>query len=161
MKVNLNGKEVTIGWKYHNPILRQMLESVGVSETESKSMTQPEIANAVGIRMNDLPKPNSVTCQVTNEDREIIMQSTVKRYFKDTFSKEVGRQESLKKLLDTYFAGKENKQTRRAFWEKYVSCTVLEKKYTKDVKLYNRLCAKFEKYADTYNEVKQVSPVVH
>lgn len=75
----------------------------------------------VGWRYDDPHKPTNTSCIVTNEERKVVAGVTVKRYYLDPCDKDKARRFSLAKLVTQFYPGKENKETRKRFWEAYLN----------------------------------------
>lgn len=122
MKVVINGtKTFYVGWKYENPKLEQMLQNKGITVEQMKEMKVPEIADVLGVKLNELPKPLITRCQIFNDDRMKILDVIVKKYHKEPFDVEKARKYSLAKGLSCLFGKKDDKETRTAFWNAYHS----------------------------------------
>jgi hypothetical protein len=139
MKVIIDGtKTFYMGWKYDNPTLDAMLKEVGISPEQAREMTVPRIADAIGIKMNFLPKPSATHCIILNDERVKIMDVVVKRHYKDEYNVDKARTFSMQKAIDVLFPNviidesvvpgfaekvrvqnKKNKEVRRAFWDAY------------------------------------------
>jgi hypothetical protein len=117
-----------------------MLKEVGISPEKAREMTVPRIADAIGIKMNFLPKPSATHCIILNDERVKIMDVVVKRYYNEAYDVDKARWYSMQKAIDVLFPKKEidkeadpesefvkklkqenkkNKEARGAFWNAY------------------------------------------
>ena len=128
MKVVINGTQTFyVGWKYENPKLEEMLQNKGITVQQMREMKVPEIANALGLRVSDLPKPLITRCLIHNDDKVKILDVIVKKYHKEKFDVDKARKYSLGKALSTLFSGTGHKQTRKGFWDAYNSRNLKKK----------------------------------
>lgn len=113
MKVKIGEKTYFIDWNYKSSKMpsnsRKMSMMVEVPTKTS------ELMKKYG---GKLPEREKTTCILRGEDKEIVFQESVVRYFGDTFSYEKARTYSLDKLLNTHFSKKED---RKQFWEAYIN----------------------------------------
>lgn len=60
--------------------------------------------------------PLSTTCFIRNENKEVVSEETVKRFYKDAFDKEIARKESLKKAINAIIP---DDDVRAIVWKAY------------------------------------------
>ena len=120
MKVIISGtKTFYVGWRYENPSLVKLLQEKGIGVDKMKEMKVPEIASSLGMKVSDLPKPLITHCIIQNDQKEKILDVTVKKFNRDAFDVEKARKFSLDKAISFLFPGKQNKEIRKGFWDSY------------------------------------------
>lgn len=136
MRVVKNNQTFSVGWRYENPKLVELLEHVGLTESDAEEMSFAELCEALG--MNALPDPAVTHCIIKNEEGEEIARATVKKWKHDRFMKSKARNFSLTKALRNLFPGEENSGTRKLFWDVYLKRKDPRKSY-RDLRTQNKV----------------------
>lgn len=131
MKATVNGKTLHIRWNYAMvPVTKRTPKRVP-SFTEkqiTEVLNSYDDSTPISEVRSDIPEKlratlvvaevQKTTCILSAEGKTLAEES-VRRYYKDSQSKDEARKISLARLLAKAFPGTENKEIRSSFWEAY------------------------------------------
>lgn len=138
MRVKTNNESLFVDWKYENPDLQLILDENGISmeryQLEGGKKIMELINGKLGNeKINSLPAPTLCYCVIRRQDdNSVVTEAFVRKHKNDQFSYKKARSYSLAKALRQIFPhlqgveGKENKATRREFWDTYLGKKQLE-----------------------------------
>ncbi len=119
MKVEINTHTCTIGWQYESKIIERAWVK-GNYIGSYREYTKKKICFMLGLR--SYPLPDSTHCIITDTVTGDTYTGTVRRFHKDTWSRELARKNALTKALWSLFPetrNPEQRAQRKKFWDAY------------------------------------------
>jgi hypothetical protein len=130
MKLTVNGKTLHVRWNYtmvpvtkrtpKNPVFNENQIQKALDSYDDLTLIS-EVKTDISAKLRAtlvVAEVQKTTCILSAEGKTLAEES-VRRYYKDSQSKEEARKISLARLLAKSFPGMENKEIRKNFWDAY------------------------------------------